>query len=172
MANIKVKDLPNATTWSMNDYLIKDKSDGTATEKTPIAELTGKLQLPIPFDYSLSAADIKTLNSIPIELIPAQGSGKVIQILSAFARLTFGTISFTSTTLSLITPGMFHLAQKENINILTASQDLCQTLIDPALPPLPSQYFDNGNIVMEANADSAVGDSTIRIYGTFRIVSL
>lgn len=172
MANIKVKDLPNATTWSMNDYVIKDLSGGTATEKTTIAELLGKLQLPIPFDYTLLAADIKTLNSVPIELIPSQGTGKIIQILSAFAKLSYGTTPFSSTTLSLITAGLFHLAQKENINILTATQDLCQTLIDPALPPLPSQYFDNGNITMQADSDSAVGDSTIRIFGTFRIVTL
>lgn len=47
---------------------------------------------------TLTAANIEALNTTPFSLVPAQGSGKVIFPVAAFAQYKFGTTPFTDAT--------------------------------------------------------------------------
>lgn len=50
---------------------------------------------PINFNVTLSSAQILTLFTTPITVIPAQGADTVIQVLSITAKLIFGATAYT-----------------------------------------------------------------------------
>ncbi len=69
-----------ATAGTSGNFLT---SDGTNFVSTPIANLSYK-SLP------LTSLQIKALHATPIQFIPNQGSGKVIVIVNAWSKMTYG----------------------------------------------------------------------------------
>jgi hypothetical protein len=45
---------------------------------------------------TLTSAQLKALNTTPVQIIPAPGAGKVIALLGGFAQYNFGTVAYTS----------------------------------------------------------------------------
>ena len=53
---------------------------------------------------TIASADVLTLSTIPVELVPAPGAGKAIQVVSASASMVYGTVPYaTNGTLYLMT---------------------------------------------------------------------
>lgn len=116
---------------------------------------------------SLTSAQIKTLNSVPIEILPAQ-SGKAIEVISAIVNWNGGTTPFFSLTyLSLI--------------IDTATNGLFPTISDYSTSHFVPFVYDqsvgydlieNKGLLITADADSANGNGNCDIYINYKIITL
>jgi len=121
---------------------------------------------------TLTAAQIKTANSVPVSLIAAQGAGKAIEVVSALANFQYGTVAFDSGStafelqintaathqflLSGILNGTASVFAMMGVNSATTTQIV-------ANEPL--------NFVL-TGADATVGDSTMDLYINYRIITL
>jgi hypothetical protein len=121
----------------------------------------------------VSSAEILALNTTPIELVAAPGSGKVVKIQSIVANLTFGTAAFaTNTNLQIITSGA-SVAQYE-LDMLGATVSTIRQMKDNTTSNVAhTQLLDNTAVnVMAETGDPTTGDGTVTIYATYDIITL
>jgi len=120
---------------------------------------------------SLSAAQIKTLNSVPVDAVAAPGAGKAIEVVSASIAFTWVGVAFD------------HAFPQCGLKTDTAAGNQA----DGGDFTLTASYFTrftifatndtsvvaNKKLQITANADSAaVGDSTAKIYIQYRILNV
>lgn len=157
--NLQKLDLLNVSEWNGATYDTKSIDGESFILNTKV---------------SLTAAQIKTISTIPISVIPAPGAGKVIEIISAFLKFNYGTVpfdaSFLNYSLSLYTITADNRQFKTANNILNRTSSTFETF--DKLPSAPDQLAENKAIVVEGNDDSTVGDSTIDLYINYRIITL
>lgn len=126
---------------------------------------------PIKFkEVTINTAEVLTLNSVPVEIIPAPGAGKMILILSADAILIYNTITYaTNTDLQLKYSTGTTVA--EAAGFLAATNSPCKPLL---------RVYNSGVAVIQAIENKAVlatvatgdptaGNSLIRILISYRI---
>jgi hypothetical protein len=118
----------------------------------------------------LTAAQIMTLNSIPVLAIPAPGVGKAIEIISGSANLIFNTTAYTSSSLRLqptsATGSQFSAVNLFLSAISTRFSRMLQVIVTDV------SVIENEPINITSDADSVVGDSPINIYISYRIITL
>lgn len=116
---------------------------------------------------SLTASQLKSIGTTPIELIPAPGAGKIINPIRYFASFNWGSVAFDTNDLIIETVG--------------SSSTLATTaIVDDTADVIWSAGFGGGNNALVANAavqirgtDSvASGDSTIDVYIIYEIITL
>jgi hypothetical protein len=94
MATKKISDLTAKTTELQKLDLLNVSEWNGATYDTK--SIDGSKFI-LNTKVSLSAAQIKTANSVPVSVISAPGAGKVaIEIISAFYKFQYGTVAFDS----------------------------------------------------------------------------
>lgn len=117
---------------------------------------------------SLTASEINNIGTTQIELIEAPGTGKAIKIISAFARLTWGSTAFDDNTLDLVT-ATGAVKQFSVASFINTSADTLKTF-------QPESNDDNivedDAIELDGTDSVAVGDSTVDIYITYEIITL
>jgi len=121
---------------------------------------------------SLSSVQILALNTTPITLVAAPGVGKYIHVLYTTANLTFGTTSYATSSILSATFGGIQCVTE--LDILDASLSVHRqfqvcTCISGAAT---TQILDNTALVVETGADPTLGDSTVDIYITYKIITL
>lgn len=154
--------------------VIVEASNYTAIRNAPINEEN----IVISLKRTLTAAELATGNSMPIEVIPAPGAGKVIEIISGFAKLRFNSVPYDAANITLSMLGM-------NYSILSAQFDSQGNYFPIAANDTISKFRifeypqpDYGYIENTAffagfwAGDPTTGDSEIDIYITYRIVTL
>ena len=122
---------------------------------------------------SLTAAQIKTINSVPIEVIPTAGAGRAIEVISAFLRFNYGTVTFDASLaylLSLYTLTSSTTQFSTGNNILSRTSSTIQTFDKDG--STANQLVENQPIYVNGGDDSTVGDSTIDLYINYRIITL
>ena len=169
MATKKISDLTAKTTELQKlDLLNVSEWNGATYDTKSIAGSGFILQKKV----SLTAAQIKTGNSVPITLITAPGAGFAIEVISALYNFQYGTVAFDS--------GGSQFELKTD----TASQK--QMLSTAVLNGTASIFakFDSSNVAATqivdnkaltfalSGADATVGDSTIDLYINYRIITL
>jgi hypothetical protein len=118
---------------------------------------------------SLSAAQIKTANSVPINVgLPASGVGYYYRVTAFDVKVTFVSVQFTSTLLN-IGVSSTNAAQRE-FNQLAVAYSLFKPSTEGI--NLISSLAENSTISVWADADSLVGDSTIDCYISVQKVKL
>ena len=119
---------------------------------------------------TLTAAQIKTLNTVPVSIVVAPGSGYAIQVLDGSVRTIPGTVAFTNTDLNLtVTGAAIHQAYCEPpFDTLVAGHVKMTLDTDSTVTAL----VDNAALRITGSADSAVGDSTAVVYITYKILKL
>lgn len=129
---------------------------------------------------SLTAAEIKTLNSLPFELLPAPGAGKMNKIIDAVAVYTHGTELFEGgydiyiveedALLDINPSGLYQLAF---LNLLSDSQNKNKIGLSPATEAAVIPLItENKKVYVYMAGDSIGGDGTIDIYISYRIITL
>jgi hypothetical protein len=123
---------------------------------------------------SIATADVLTLNSTPIELVAAQGAGKVIEILSATVKIVYVSAAYAANTnLQLLTSGATD-AQFDNDKLLvaTVSTHRRMTGLEPTAAT-DTQLLENAavNVTVETG-DPTTGDSDIEIFVTYRVITV
>lgn len=158
--------------------VIVEASNYTAIRNAPINEEN----IVISLNRTLTAAELATGYSLPIEVIPAPGAGKVIEIISGFAKLRFNSVPY-DTAFIVLTNG------SPQYPMLVAGIDITanffpQESVDTLSKFQSSEGFYIGSIITGgmientavyaafAVGDPTTGDSEIDIYISYRIVTL
>lgn len=154
-------------------WVLDDGTIYTCTDATTGAAIWD-VQFPvISLKVSLSAAEIQTLNSVPIDIgLPSSGVGYYWRVTEFEGKFNYGTVAFTSTTLSIAPSSLFFLYRQYQITFLDFGQSVFVGGFRPASALLNSAYLENDTISLKADADSAVGDSTIDCYISVQKVKL
>jgi len=121
---------------------------------------------------SLTAAQVKSLPTTSITLIPSAGAGKMTQVISAIAKLNYGTTPFNNASdlqirtdnntgdNSFITPTFLDLTADSIVSFQDAHGS-------------SPNYVENNDVkVRKGGSDSTTGDGTVDIYITYRVITL
>lgn len=165
--NVFVATGTTPTTYTNGSTLAK-----YVTQSYTYAELKDEVSEVKTIKVSLTAAQIKALPTTSITLIAAPGAGRMNQVISAIAKLNYGTVAFDQSSdlqiradestgdPSFITPSLLNLTADSIISF----QDS-----EGASP----NYVENNNIkIRKGGSDSTVGDGTVDIYLTYRVITL
>jgi hypothetical protein len=150
---------------SLTDTLIDAASDTSAVTKGWVESKVSSVS--VTEKHAFTAAQIKALNSAPIDLIPAAGAGTYIRLVMIDWKFNWGTTAFDGTRAqvkwgdnSLVLSAPFFFFETEDRFEGDASSSL-----------LVRQ--ENSKIYLTADADSVLtGDSTLDLYITYQIVTL
>lgn len=123
---------------------------------------------------SLSAAQIKSLNSSPIDLIAATGAGTYIRVNQVDLWLNWGTVAFDSNFIQIKTDGATNNQVSFGNSFISSTANTNATgLPNTHIGATTDIYLSNTKVVITSNADSvATGDSTVDVYITYEIITL
>jgi YVTN family beta-propeller protein len=116
----------------------------------------------------LTSTQIQTANSAPVNTNISVNVGEAIEIISASMRFTANTNPFTSSVLSLITEG----ANTEQYKCTYGSNLVNSFVKCLQVESADNQFVDGAGLLIKADSDSLVGDGTVRIYITYKIITL
>ena len=130
----------------------------------------------ISIKRTLTAAEVLTSFSSPIDLVAAPGAGKAIEYISCFARLNYNSVAFDAGVMALKYPSSVNLlAVTGDGNWPNASTGGISRLgaYDFNLSLIMGDIIANEALIFGFYvADATVGDSTMDVYLTYRIVTL
>jgi hypothetical protein len=121
------------------------------------------------FKVMLSAAQLKTANSIAIDILAAPGRGYAWSIAMAELRFFAGSTPFASTTLFIITDTAA-IEQMVSGVILNSYADSFSKFLSTGSSDLA--IVENKKVTIVTNGDSATGDGYCTIYGVARKIKL
>lgn len=117
---------------------------------------------------SLNSDQVKVLNSIPVMAAAAPGAGRAIQVIGSSARLLFNSVAFTSASLVLTENGA--AAQQYEVGFYLSSVANNFKMLFPQ--SIDNNVVENAPLMIQADADSLVGDSPVDVYVLYRIITL
>jgi hypothetical protein len=121
---------------------------------------------------TIPSADVLTLNSTPIDIVPAQGVGTAIEVISASVKIDFNTTAYaTNTVIMLITDTA--TSQQSNANINATSNQIGKFRNTEVGSPSLTQLIENKalNVFVDTGNPTA-GDSDITVYVTYRVITI
>ena len=131
---------------------------------------------------TLSSAQIRSLASAPVQLVPAPGPGNTIIVTNLVSTLTFGTVAYIdagTVSLSLrygVGPATVGTGCSALYNVITGSTS--QTGVDvpnPVINPNPSPVANVQNMaLMLVNTganDFSAGDGTVTLTISYQVVN-
>lgn len=171
--NPTLPSLANTDIWIGNgsNVAIPNAVSGDASlSNTGVLTLVGSVRV-ITQRISLTSGQILALNGTPITLISAPGTGKAIDLLSASARLTYGTTTYAANTalhIRMNTAGSDYLAN--NSNVLGHASNAFGTF---DLAEGVNNIIENKAVeVFVSGGNPTTGDGTLDIYVTYKITTL
>jgi len=120
---------------------------------------------------TIASADVLTLNTTPIEIVAATGAGTAIEVLSASMKMVYNSTPYaTNTALSLVT-NTADLFQFETE--LAQIADCFSKFGSEDAAPDNIQFVENEALqVTVGTGNPTAGDSDIKVYVTYRIITL
>ena len=138
---------------------------GTNTAAITVLESQAEI---FTIKVSLSAAQVGNIGTTPITAI-TKASGTVINVISAIAKLTWGSVAFDTNNLNLGfasgAPDLFNWS-----SFLDETADALQTASSTALTA--NDIVENEDLKITGTDSVAVGDSTVDIYITYEKITL
>jgi len=122
---------------------------------------------------TIASADVLQLNSTPLTIVPAQGVGTAIEVISASVKIDFNTTAYaTNVNLTVGCSGatdVQHALQCLNSTVATNRRLNGQT----ATGTTDTQYLENTAVeVTVATGNPTAGDSDITVYVVYRVITL
>jgi hypothetical protein len=168
-----------------NAFVVRRSGEITAPSMEPSVidgETTGKVLITREYlneriqraKVSLTPSEIQNLGTTPVELIPAPGVGKVINVMSVTSRVIFGTVAYNGTGggLQISTVGGVSFQATVNRFVVNSPSD---AIIKNTI----SENDSNGQLVENAAVEAnwsgvapTVGDSNIDVFLTYEIITL
>jgi len=125
---------------------------------------------------TIPSADVLQLNTTPLTIVPAQGVGTAIEVLSACVSIDYGTTPYaTNVGLSLrCDDGGSVEPQVISLTALNASTSSIRKLaVDSTFAAADSQILENIPLeVYVPTGNPTAGDSDITVYVTYRVITL
>jgi len=121
----------------------------------------------------ITSADILTLNSVPIELVPAPPVGYALMLYKVSSKITFNTTAYaTNTNLQINTGDMIH-AESDAILPALGTRHYAIGNYAPTVAGLTNQYIENSAMMLTVETgDPTAGDSNIVLYIYYIIVKI
>ncbi len=122
---------------------------------------------------TIATADVLTLNSAPIEIVAAPGSGFAIEVLSASMKVVFNSVAYATNTALELTSSGADIKQFDG-DLLGATVSKIG-LINRDYRPTSGQTQIIENAALNVSVDTGnptAGDSDIKVYVTYRIITL
>lgn len=155
-------DVPSSYSGQANK-IVKVKNDETGLEFG---------QTEYNLKVSLTAAQIKTANSVPIDIgLPASGVGFYYRVTAFDCKLTFGTVAFVVNGIAVISVGGSGSSQFAN-NVVDSTYSNFLLGFPNQEIATETNLVENSTLSIVCNVDSAVGDSTVDCYITVVKVAL
>jgi hypothetical protein len=122
---------------------------------------------------SLSAAQIKTANSVPIDIgLAASGAGYYWRVTQCNLRLNFNSVAFTSGDVSIYSTSLIGIATQQ-LFFSSAMSLSANAFVNGIVEQTNGSVFsENDTISIWVDADSLVGDSTADCYISVQKVKL
>jgi hypothetical protein len=121
------------------------------------------------FKITITAAQLKTANSMAIDILAAPGRGYAWSVAMAELRFFAGSTAFASTNLFIITDTAA-IEQMVSGEILNSYADSFSKFIATGSSDLA--IVENKKVTIATNADSATGNGHCIIYGIARKIKL
>ena len=149
--------------WRQGRKIIKGELDLTKLLTTSTSVETLKVK------RTLTAAELSTSFSIPIDVIPAPGPGKLIVLMGCVGKLNFGSIAYDI-------PGFAgSLGFQTGTSLMQIPGSVINNtsnVIEQKLPTGGGFSLENTSLKFIAQADPTQGDSTLDLYITYEIITL
>lgn len=121
---------------------------------------------------TILSADVLQLNSTPQTIVTAQGSGTVIEVVSAFFKLDFNSAAYATNTNMYIQCATATAPQGLTTINSTVSQINRFRLTDAGGAAL-TQILENQDLqVTVATGDPTAGDSDVEVFVLYRVVNI
>jgi len=116
---------------------------------------------------SLSSQDIIQSNTTPVEILPAPGPNKFLQVISVTVRKNFYTTPYTANNVSYLTMNSTNITNGINITYT-------QTEYGYNIPPIAGIITSsiNNKPILFSSDNAASGDGTLDIYISYQIIDL
>lgn len=122
---------------------------------------------------TIASADVLTLNTTPLTIVAAQGAGTAIEVISASMNMVYNSATYaTNTSLELLTAGA---TNSQASTVIKNSASTIRRFADATTlaSATATQLVDNAALnVTVASGDPTAGDSDIKIYVTYRVITL
>ena len=119
---------------------------------------------------TIASADVLKLNSTPLTIVAAQGAGTAIEVISASASLTYGSVQYaTNTILHLIATGGNDAQVEWSSVFLSTSSNSIGRSVDVSDK---SNLIENAPLTVSvATGNPTAGDSDITVYVLYRVIT-
>lgn len=122
---------------------------------------------------TIASADVLQLNSTPQTIVAAQGSGTVIEVVSAFVKIDFNSAAYaTNTDINVVCSGATQSQFKDNV--LAASVSTVRKLLPTSgLSATDTQLISNASLLVSVGTgDPTTGDSDIEVFVLYRVITV
>jgi hypothetical protein len=119
---------------------------------------------------TMTAADVKTLNSTPLTIVSAV-SGYAIEVVSASVKIAFNTTAYAgSTNLELRHDGAaLGILRSDCLGSTISNKMIFDDTVAPTT--LNTQMLDNAALQVQAvGSDPTTGDSSVTVYVNYRLI--
>jgi len=172
MADIKISELTEADPLDGTEDLPIVQDAATVRCSTQdIADLASVKTAKV----TASSAAILASNTTPVQILPAPGAGKFIEVLRVYYKLNFGTVAYdTNTSWQILLGGAGGANYTSNTNFLaTGSTALIRpTANTSAINTDPVNYENLALVAYASGGNPANGDSTVDIYVVYQILDI
>ena len=168
-----------------NGFVVLRNGVVTAPEETIAlidAEVTGRVLVTkewveskvsvLRTKVSLTASQIKSLGTIPVDVIAASGVGTYIKVTGLEFKQNYGTAPFANLTTIYLRSSSKTAANPMIGNFADVFTGTVSNIFGSFGPDDLAEYVENEKVVIQSDADSATGDSTIDLYISYQIITL
>ena len=167
-----------------NGFVVLRNGVVTAPEETTAlidAEVTGRVlvtkewvesKVSMRTKVSLTASQIKSLGTVPVDVIAASGVGTYIKVTGLEFRQNYGTVPFDTLTKLYLRSSSKTVANPMIGNFADVFTGTASNIFGSFGPDDLAEYVENEKVVIQSDLDSALGDSTIDLYITYQIITL
>jgi hypothetical protein len=142
--------------------------------KANTADFSGLIELK-SFEVTIPSAQVLTLNTAPITLVPAQGANKIIVPVSIAGQMVYGTTPYaTNGNLQILNGGTDEIALVNASGFLfgTTSRTVNISMLNATLAT-DTQYVGNAALTVTVNGGNpTAGDSDITIRCLYYVITL
>lgn len=122
---------------------------------------------------TISSAEILNSNSSPKTLIAAPGAGKIIEVISANAFFDYNSTPYATNTNMFIGYGSAINVHSTAITLIPGTADnFGKVILDVGGYAISTAYDNKALIIYTDSGNPTAGDSTMKVFITYRIITL
>lgn len=126
----------------------------------------------VAIKLTLTPAQVKTLNSVPITVVPAPGAGFALQAVTSAAFLDWGSVAYDHGQLNVQADTATNEQLRSGSSMLNGTADSFLSLV-PISFSSGTQLVENKALVISAPADSTTtGDSPVTVYIYYKKITI